>query len=319
MLCTNCNHVNDTDAVFCDECGKPLGVGPAAAPARSRKAYGFIVVLIPALLLVGWFGYYKFFLPDGIAAVVNGEDIKLSELDAEIVRTQTAPESVNGRLRYQVLNQMIAERLALQEAVKAKVSVSRDEIAAAVSSARAASGLDEKAFEKEVQSQYGSASAFERALERDLVIKKFIGEKIVPAGADPMTARAAVSTWLQEVQGRSTVRIALAENGSTSGCGSKAGCGGGCNMAGGQQQQKQPASTGPRCRTSGPAASSAGQPKDQSNAAEAACLKYWHDKHGADTVTTKLTDYGCHMQVDIIKNNKSIASLRYQNGNITEL
>ena len=160
MLCTHCNHSNEADAAFCDECGKTLGVAAAVAPARSRKAYWFIVVLVPVLLLVGWFGYYKFFLPDGIAAVVNGENIKLSEVDAEIVRTQAAPESVNGRLRYQVLNQMIAERLALQEAIKAKMSVSKDEIAAAEASARSASGLDEKAFEKEIQSQYGSSAAF---------------------------------------------------------------------------------------------------------------------------------------------------------------
>jgi hypothetical protein len=317
MLCTHCNHDNDVDAVFCDECGKPLGAGPFVSPARSRKAYLFIIVLVPVLLLVGWFGYYKFILPDGIAAVVNGEDIKLSELDAEIVRTQTAPESVTGRLRYQMLNGMIAERLFLQAAIKAKMSVSRDEVAAAVALARSASGPDEKAFEKEIRSQYGSASAFERALERDLLIKKFINGKVLTAGADPMAARAAVGKWLQEASSKSTIRIALAENGSTSGCGSKAGCGDGCTMTGGQQQ-KQPASTGPCCKTSVPAAPS-GQQKDRSKAAEAACLKYWHDKHGADTVTAKLTDYGCHMQVDIIKNNKNIATLRYQNGSITEL
>lgn len=318
MLCPSCNHNNDVDAVFCDECGKPLGAGLVAAPARSRKAYLFVAVLVPVLLLLGWLGYYKFFLPDGIAAVVNGEDIKLSELDAEIVRTQTAPESVNGRLRYQVLNQMIAERLALQEAVKAKMSVSPEEIATAVASAKSAAGLDEKAFEKEIQSQYGSAAAFGHAVERDLMIKKFISEKIVPPGADPMTARTAVGKWLQEVQGKSTIRIALAENGSNAGCGNKAGCNGGCSMAGGQQQ-KQPASAGPRSKVSGPAASSSGQPKGQPQEAEAACLKYWHDKHGSDTVTAKLTDYGCHVQVDIIKNNKNVASLRYQNGSITEL
>jgi len=318
MLCTNCNHSNDGDAAFCDECGKPLGAVPAAAPARSRKAYWFIVVLVPVLLLVGWFGYYKFFLPDGVAAVVNGEDIKLSELDAEIVRTQTAPESVTGRLRYQLLNQMIAERLALQEAIKAKMSVSRDEVAGAIASARSASGLDEKTFEKEMESQYGSTVAFERTVERNLLIKKFITGKIVPSGADPMTARAAVNSWLREVSGRSTIRIALAENGSTAGCGSKAGCGNDCNLAGSKQQQKQSAPTGPCCKTTGPSASSS-QPKDQSQAAEAACLKYWHDKHGADDVTAKLTDFGCHVQVDIVKDNKSIASLRYQNGSITEL
>jgi len=194
------------------------------------------MALVPVLLLVGWFGYYKFFLPDGIAAVVNGENIKLSELDAEIVRTQPAPESVTGKLRYQVLNDMIAERLLLQAAIRAKMSVSRDEVIAAAASARSASGLDEKAFEKEVRSRYNSAAAFERAVERDLLVKKFINERIVSSGADPLSARTAVSTWLQEASDKSLIRIALAENGSASGCGGKAGCGNNCAMAGGQQQ-----------------------------------------------------------------------------------
>jgi hypothetical protein len=236
MLCTHCNHGNDVDAAFCAECGKPLAAVSAAVPARSRKPYLFIMVLVPVLLLVGWFGYYKFFLPDGIAAVVNGEDIKLSELDAVIMRTQAAPESVTGKLRYQVLNNMIAERLFFLEAIKAKMSVSRDEVIAAVASARSASGLDEKTFVKEIRSQYNSAVPFERAVERELLIKKFIDEKVVPSGADPMIARAAVNSWLQEISGTSTIRIALAENGIASGCGSKAGCGNNCAMAGGQQQ-----------------------------------------------------------------------------------
>ena len=318
MLCAHCNHSNDVDAAFCDACGKPLGAASATTPARPKKAYWFIIALVPVLLLVGGFGYYKFFLPDGVAAVVNGEEIKLSELNAAIVRTQTAPESVTGTLRYQILNEMIAERLALQGAIKEQMSVSREEIAAAFASARSASGLDEKAFEKEMQSQYGSTAAFERTVERNLLIRKFINEKVVPSGADPMTARAALSSWLQESTGRSTIRIALAENGSTAGCGSKAGCGNNCGMAGGQQQKQSVASQGPRCKTPGPAASVT-QPKDQLKAAEAACLKYWQDKHGADTVTAKLTDFGCHVQVDIVKDNKSLASLRYQNGSITEL
>jgi hypothetical protein len=149
-------------------------------------------------------------------------------------------------------------------------------------------------------------------VERNLLIRKFIFEKVVPSGADPLTARAAVNNWLQEVSDKSTIRIALAENGSS------AGCGNGCTMAGGKQQQKSAVPAGPCCKTSGPAASS-GQPKDRSKAAETACLKYWHDNHGADDVTAKLTDYGCHVQVDIVKNKKNIASLKYQNGSITEL
>jgi len=323
MQCTNCNHGNDQDASFCDECGKPLGAVPAAAPVRSRKAYWYIVVLVPMLLLVGWFGYYKFFLPDGVAAVVNGETITLSELDASIVQSQAEPESVTGRLRYQVLNDLITERLVLQEAAKAKMSVSRDEVIATIASARSASGFDEKAYEKETKTQYGSEANFERALERNLLIRKFLAEKVVPAGSDPVTARIAVTNWFQNISGKSTIRIALAENGSNPGCGNKAGCGSGCNMAGGKQQQKQPAAA-PCCKTAGPTAApskdlSRDQSKNRAKAAEAACVKYWHEKHGADAVSTALTDFGCHFQVDIVKNNKKIASLRYQNGSISEL
>ena len=114
------------------------------------------------------------------------------------------------------------------------MSASRGEITAAVASARSASGLDEKAFEKEVQSQYGSEAAFEQALQRDLLIKKFISEKISPSGTELMTARAAVGKWLQDASADSTIRIALAENGG------KTGCGDGCGMAG-KQRHKQPA------------------------------------------------------------------------------
>jgi len=230
VQCPECNSINEHDSLFCVECGKPLHEQSTAAPARSRRAYPVIFVLAAVLALVLGLGYYKFFLPDGIAAVVNGEDIKLSELDAAIVRTQRAPESVTGRLRYQMLNEMIAERLVLQEATKAKISVSRDDIIAAEASARSASGLDEKAFEKAMQSRYGSLAAFKHAVERNLLVQRFIAEKVAPSGTDTMTARVAVNNWLQEISGKSTIRIALAENGSNSGCGSKAECGKGCNL-----------------------------------------------------------------------------------------
>jgi len=36
-------------------------------------------------------------------------------------------------------------------------------------------------------------------------------------------------------------------------------------------------------------------------------------------VETKVTDFGCHVQVDIVANSTITKSLRYQNGTISEM
>ncbi len=59
--------------------------------------------------------------------------------------------------------------------------------------------------------------------------------------------------------------------------------------------------------------------KADTKAASEAALRYWHEKHGPETVTATVKDFGCHQQVDIVKDKKIIASLRYQAGAITEL
>jgi len=48
-------------------------------------------------------------------------------------------------------------------------------------------------------------------------------------------------------------------------------------------------------------------------------LAYWQQRNGNSPVETKVTDFGCHVQVDIVANNKIAKSLRYQNGAITEM
>jgi hypothetical protein len=50
----------------------------------TTRAYFFALLLIPVVALATGLGYYKFILPDGIAAVVNGEEIKHSELDSAV-------------------------------------------------------------------------------------------------------------------------------------------------------------------------------------------------------------------------------------------
>ena len=216
MQCPACSANNDSDAAFCIECGKPLIIGPSAAPFKSRKTYLFLFVLVPALVIVAAIGYYKFFLPDGIAAVVNGEDIKTTELDAVAVRVPGTEETSYRMRRYEALNRLIIETLALQEARKAGLRVSEEEISAAT--AEASHGQDVAAFRQQVALQYGGNRQFEQALERRLLITKYIHERIIPQGADQQTARLAVTKWTQALLGNAMVRVALSEQVANSGC-----------------------------------------------------------------------------------------------------
>lgn len=232
MHCPGCTARNDPEAEFCIECGRPFPQTTAGAPfpAKPRKAYLFMIALVPVLALVAGIGYYKFFLPDGVAAFVNNEEIRLSELDEAIARVRGEGSAVSEGLRHQILNQLITERIALQEARKAGISVSREELAVAARDARAASGLNDKSFNQEISSIFGNTRAFEAALERRLLIRKLIAERVAPPGADPVSARRAADQWMRDVTARATVRIALAEQVAGPGCG----C---CNGEGGQDRQ----------------------------------------------------------------------------------
>jgi cbb3-type cytochrome oxidase subunit 3 len=51
----------------------------------------------------------------------------------------------------------------------------------------------------------------------------------------------------------------------------------------------------------------------------AAGLAYWREKLGGGEAGARVTDFGCHFQVDIIRDGKAVKSLQYQNGQISEM
>lgn len=133
MECLGCNGMNDDDARFCVQCGNVISTGPKIPLVRSRRVYLFALLLVPVLALVAAVGYYKYFLPDGVAAVVNGEEIRCSELNTVMSPALARQESAAGRrltesetakLRYETLYRMIADRLAQQKARNAGTGAS---------------------------------------------------------------------------------------------------------------------------------------------------------------------------------------------------
>lgn len=307
MKCARCNSMNDPAALICANCGAPAPhESPASHAERSRRGYLFALLLIPVIALAAAVGYYKFILPDGVVAVVNGEEITLSELDAEVRRIRGEESAADLRLRYQVLQNMVMERLALQEAKKAGMSITPAELTAALEEARRSSGLDTESFRTVAATEYGSMRNFEEAVAKRLLIEKYIVEKVIPPSAKPDEVDRTVNQWLHDISGRAAVRIALEEQWLGAGCGCCANRRAAASAKGG---------AGPKDQRSGqPSQKSA----DMEKASEAA-ISYWRGKYGDDRITTQVSDFGCHLEINIIKDNKTIGTLRYQGGRISEM
>jgi hypothetical protein len=50
-----------------------------------------VLLFVPILIAAAFIGYYQFILPNGIAAVVNGGEIREAELDSAVERLSALP------------------------------------------------------------------------------------------------------------------------------------------------------------------------------------------------------------------------------------
>lgn len=304
MNCSKCDAINDSDALFCANCGSALN-SLAGRPRKTWRSYWYALLLVPVMLAAAGMGYYKFMLPSGVAAVVNDEEITIAELDSVIQSAmdgRNVPDEARGRMRTAALSEVITERIACQEARKAGISVTAEEMNDAIARMRSASDLDEPGFDAKVNSVYGGTRNFRNWMERRLMVRKFIDEKITSGISDPTIAGFRVNQWMEGATRRATVRVSLEEQIQGS-----AGCAC-CNGRG----------TGPAQQGSDPKAAGK-QSVSQITAARDAAMAYWSKKNGSKAVETTVTDFGCHIQVDIVEKGKIAKSLRYQNSTITEM
>lgn len=226
MKCSSCNKPNDADAVFCAECGShPSETG--LGYARASKQFLYIVILLSALVAAAGIGYYRFVLPAGVVAVVNKEEIRRSELEAELARLVYARAAQGGgmnqealrRLRYEVLTSLVREMLLLQEAGKAGISISDKEIDTAEAKSRETLGMTGRQFDDYILKAYGGKSGFRDLLKKRMIIDRFISEKIIHGISTREGREAALSKWFRAVSAGSQTRISLSEQWSGSGCG----------------------------------------------------------------------------------------------------
>ena len=128
---------------------------------------------------------------DGIAAVVGSEIILLSEvvdrsvpvlaeIAAQAQQNGVAPPQGAQRTQVlrDVLESMIDDILIDQQAVDLKVSVTDDEVEAAISNVAAENGIDRETFEKIVASRGMDMVTYRAQMRRDLLKFKVINLKV---------------------------------------------------------------------------------------------------------------------------------------------
>lgn len=323
-ICGHCGkELLGGDEVFCSDCKGDVG-----RKKKRRRRYAVAAAVL--LLLSGAAFLYAEkndweFSRDALlgrpAVVVNGDPIARSEARERLNVSRLMLEKeygkglfdgdqgrvLLGRLKRDVLEKMVDERLVAQEASRMKIRVGDDRV--------------RQEMQRIGREIYGNWENFQASLKEDgisqeylmnhvrnLLLRQEVKKAKSPPETDPDTYFVA---WLE--QDRRSAKVTFNQiitplqafaQGRGSCCGSGGGgnvgggCGGGC---GGKQ-----ASAGPL------------DPELKSKASAAALAEYRKNNPAEKDVEARVTDYGCHIQVDIEKGGRTIWSYSYQDGNVID-
>ena len=323
----------ETKNVFCDQCGSSIDPTSAHCPAcglvtdparqaprkrRLLKRHGLILGLIPWFAFLLYMGYAKspYFKT---AAVVNDQRISVSELNREAEELYRVAENqgniltdaLRARIQAAALDSLINRVLVETAAREQGIQTTEQEVSQAVSGYRAQAGLaSDEDFREFIASSYGSESRFRQVFRTNQIFRSLINSSGIREDLDPVERRRQVNAWLVGLQRSSSVKI-LAAVPSTPGGGS--GCSsGGCSSGSGSACGK--GGTG-GC-SSGPKTAS---PELEKTAGALALEKAREELGSTEGLTSKVLDYGCHVEVQVIRNDEVVRTYGYQNGRIEEI
>jgi len=317
----------------CLRCGKEIGREDFYCPdcqARSegQKPIGFWIlsIILSSLLLtltglLLWHGGFRAwdFSLDAIlerpAVVINGEKISRADLKARlkiiggILERQYGKDLFAGNrgrallinLENQVLEGMMEEKLVAQEAKKLGIQISDEQVRQELEQVtREIFGTWEN-FQARLREDGMSREDLQNNLRHMLLLEAIKRAKI-QKGSDPETS---FNAWL--LQARRSAQVVVYYSGN----------------------DKRSASLFPEdCCTLGGSAGCSGRqsygglpvdPNTESQAKKIALEAYRKTNPSEQEVIAKVTDYGCHIQVDIHREGKVEKSYTYQGGKVFEI
>lgn len=302
VSCPFCGEGNEKESRFCIHCGKSF-----PEKKRFRSASRYVIAGI-GLILVGVFAFFWLHnLGSREVGRVNGERISREEYSKRIDRAKRFYEYRYGRdafqgeggrenlnrLKTDVIDEMVNEKILLQEAKTAGyTSAPEEEIEKQLETIKKKNSLSDDDLTKMFG---GSIEDFKSELRTGWVISQFVDKVVLKD--NQANGNQVFSQWLTQVKAKSKVetyeKLEPVSTAKASCCGSGGGCGGG-----GRAQ--------------------ALDPKIEQEA-KAKGLEYYEKKTRKKGAGAKVTDFGCHIQVDIIEDGKVVVSLTYRQGEVQEI
>jgi hypothetical protein len=314
------------DQEQCSRCGKEIAAGDMGYcpncqdDVRRKRLKGrwFLASTVAILLLAGavyaygeknvWDFSWDAFLGRP-AAVVNGEPASRSALRERVTISRRMLEREYGKeiftgdrgrtllaeLERDVLEKMVEERLVVQEARRLKITVGDERVRQEL-----------QTIAREI---YGTWEKFQASLKEDGISPEYLADhvrnlllfrevtKAKTGGSSDQNA----AGWL--VQARQNAEVTLSKDASllpVSSGGRGSCCGsGGCGGCGGKRTSEV-------------------SPELKEKASAAALGEYRKTNPVGQDAQAQVTDYGCHVQVDIEQAGRVVKSYTYQDGRAFE-
>ena len=299
-ICPSCEGTNAEGSGFCVHCGASLLTTKRGRFKKRHLLFGGL-----SLILIGITFFFWIIAPESkLVGKVNGEGITREEFSRNVERSRKFYENRYGqgifegeggkgnlnRLKTEVLDEMISEKILLQEAKIAGYASAPDgEIEKKLEALKKQFSLADADFKKMGR----DIKDLKVEMEKEWIISQFIQKAVLKGNL--RNPDQIFDQWLAQAKTRAKIetyeKLEPVTTAKASCC--KSGCGGGS-----------------RARSL--------DPKIEQEA-KAKGLEYYEKKTQKKGANAKVTDLGCHIQVDIIEEGKVVVSLTYRDGEVQEI
>jgi len=299
--CPSCDEGNEKEGRFCVHCGNPLPKRKVRFRIRHVLVGGLSLMLVAGILF-WWIGSSE----SKLVGRVNGEGITREEFSTRVDRAKKFYESQYGqglfeggtgkenlnRLKTDILDEIVVEKILLQEARNAGYSSAPKE---EVEKQLEALKKQIRQSDEDLKKMGSNIEDLKAEIGKEWVISQFV-QKAVLKG-NQINGEQVFGQWLGKAKANAKIetyeKLEPVSTAKASCCGSGGGCGGG-----GRAQSLDP---------------------KIEQEAKAKGLEYYEKKALKKGASARVTNFGCHIQVDIVEDGKVVASLTYNNGEIQEI
>lgn len=314
--CLHCGREKLEGELYCPQCQSRIN------SKKPKKILIFSIIFSGLLLfLTGLLLWHKGFLGKDFSlgsfwpkpvARVNGEAIfrsdwrKRVEDVQELLQRQYGQEIFSGErgqiflanLEREILEDMIAEKLIAQEARRLGIQISEQEVQKEMEEIMRKAADSWNKLETEIKNDRAFKESFQNYVRHLLIWKAVSSAKSASGSA----GEGSFPSWLKQAKQKAKVEIYGGDKypnlSQLGGCCLLSGSAGGCGS--------QSARSGPL------------NPKIEGEAKEAALRAYKKENPDDQNLSAKVTNYGCHLQIDIQKGGKIVKSYIYKNGGVLE-